>query len=631
MKEDTLNNNHWDSRIHFMDNLRAAAMFLGLVLHAAIFYNIWPFPLGRGQTEDSNILHILIEIIHVFRMDLFFLVAGFFACLFMRKKGLKQLVKNRILRILIPFVACFFVLQPWWSAINIQMFTANAEGFWTVYFRHFLDPLTIVRYEYPIGQWFQHLWFLQFLMIFIFAQLVFVLIGENSKLAERLSYSVRRLFECKFGLYLMVLISYFILLFCPPWSEVPHIGLPLNTICHYGFFYFIGFLIFNSPEIIENAFSHLHYNLIPVALGLFVLITMVNSTLLSAPIEILGQNWNIFKGTNVNGKIEWSAPFVGNTYQFAGLMRGDLQWHIFSLIKSYTHWFTVIGFIYIFRRFCNFENPVWRYLSQSSYWVYILHFPLQFTVYHYIFSGRVESPMFGFLGILIVSSVICLVSYHYLIRSTAVGVLLNGRKFSKNISEEKHLFLGLCNQKLIAAVVVGLLMLYAADTLERKKDNGITVWAAWKDVDLIKKFIDENPGKIQTVLKSDGRNALHFGVLNFPNSGTDKVIDLLVGKGINVNSTDHTGQTPLHYAVRTAHFEAVRKLCELGANPNQRAHWQGLTPLHLAAVVGSTNIINELLKAGGDPDLKQSRGESARDLLSLFHKIEIPMFSRIKM
>jgi hypothetical protein len=211
-----------------------------------------------------------------------------------------------------------------------------------------------------------------------------------------------------------------------------------------------------------------------------------------------------------------------------------------------------------------------------------------------------------------------------------VGVLLNGRKFSKNISEEKHLFWSLCNPKLIAAIVVGLVMLYAADTLERKKDNRITLWAAWKDIDLIKKFIDENPGKIQTVLKSDGRNALHFGVLNFPNSGTDKVIDLLVEQGINVNSTDHTGQTPLHYAVRTAHFEAVRKLCELGANPNQRAHWQGLTPLHLAAVVGSTNIINELLKAGGDPDLKQSRGETARDLLNLFHKIEILMSSRIK-
>ena len=109
------------------------------------------------------------------------------------------------------------------------------------------------------------------------------------------------------------------------------------------------------------------------------------------------------------------------------------------------------------------------------------------------------------------------------------------------------------------------------------------------------------------------------------------MIDLLVGQGINFNSTDHTVQTLSHYAVRTGHFEAVRKLCQCGANPNQRAYWQGLTPLHLAAVVGSANIINEILKAGGDPDLKQSRGENARDLLSLFDKIKIPMFSRIKM
>ena len=631
MKEDALNNNHWDSRIHFMDNLRAAAMFFGLIFHAAIFYNTWPFPESRLHPEDSNILHILIEIIHVFRMDLFFLVAGFFACLFMRKKGLKQLVKNRMLRILIPFVACFFVLQPWWSAIQIQMATANAEGFWTVYFRHFLDPLTIVRYESPTGQWFQHLWFLQLLIVFISSQSVFVLIGENLNLAKRLSFSVRRFFEGKFGVYLMVLISYLILLFCPPWSDVPDIGLPLNTICHYGFFYFIGFLIFNSPVIIENAFSQLRYNLIPVTVGLIVFISIANSMLLSAPIEILGQDWKLFKGTNINGQIEWAAPFISNAYHFSGLIRGDFQWHAFSLIKSYTHWFTVFGFIFIFRRFCNFENPVWRYLSQSSYWVYIIHFPLQFTIYHYIFRSGVESPIFGFVSILSVSSVICLVSYHYLIRSTAVGFILNGRKFARDISGEKRFIWNLFNQKRIAAIVFVLFVLYGVDALERNKYNRVISLAAWKDVELIKKFIDENPGKIQTALKSDGRNALHFGVVKFPNSGTDKVIDLLVGQGINVNSTDHTGQTPLHYAVRTAHFEAVRKLCQLGANPNQRAHWQGLTPLHLAAVVGSTNIINELLKAGGDPDLKQSRGESARDLLSLFYKIEIPMSSRIKM
>ena len=89
---------NWGSRIYYMDNLRAVAMFLGLVLHAAVFYNSWPLPAGKLHPENSEILHIVVEMIHVFRMELFFLVAGFFACLLMKRKSLKALVKNRFSR-----------------------------------------------------------------------------------------------------------------------------------------------------------------------------------------------------------------------------------------------------------------------------------------------------------------------------------------------------------------------------------------------------------------------------------------------------------------------------------------------------------------------------------------------------
>ena len=65
----------WDLRIHYMDNLRAVAMFLGLVIHAAVFYNSWPLPANKLHFENSNILHLTVETIHVFRMELFFLVA----------------------------------------------------------------------------------------------------------------------------------------------------------------------------------------------------------------------------------------------------------------------------------------------------------------------------------------------------------------------------------------------------------------------------------------------------------------------------------------------------------------------------------------------------------------------------
>ena len=158
---------NWGSRIYYMDNLRAVAMFLGLVLHAAVFYNSWPLPAGKLHPENSEILHIVVEMIHVFRMELFFLVAGFFACLLMKRKSLKILVKNRFSRILLPFLLCFFILQPWWSTIQVKMVEVKQSGFWGTYFNHFTDLLTIVKYEFPIGQWFQHLWFLQLLIIFL--------------------------------------------------------------------------------------------------------------------------------------------------------------------------------------------------------------------------------------------------------------------------------------------------------------------------------------------------------------------------------------------------------------------------------------------------------------------------------
>ena len=108
------------------------------------------------------------------------------------------------------------------------------------------------------------------------------------------------------------------------------------------------------------------------------------------------------------------------------------------------------------------------------------------------------------------------------------------------------------------------------------------------------------------------------------NDTVEKIIDLLLNEGIKVDNTDLTGQTPLHYAVRTGHLDAVKKLCSEGANPNHQAKWQKLSPLHLASVLGDEEIIEELLKNGGDPKLKQSRGESSYELYEIFHDEEFP-------
>ena len=61
-----------------MDSLRSVAMFLGLVLHAGVFFAYWPIDPKVPHADASMSIHYLKESIHTFRMELFFLVAGFF-------------------------------------------------------------------------------------------------------------------------------------------------------------------------------------------------------------------------------------------------------------------------------------------------------------------------------------------------------------------------------------------------------------------------------------------------------------------------------------------------------------------------------------------------------------------------
>ena len=44
-------------RLHYMDTLRAVAMFLGLVLHAAVIFTQWTLDFARTHDESSLFLH----------------------------------------------------------------------------------------------------------------------------------------------------------------------------------------------------------------------------------------------------------------------------------------------------------------------------------------------------------------------------------------------------------------------------------------------------------------------------------------------------------------------------------------------------------------------------------------------
>ena len=104
-------------RYHALDALRAYAMFLGVVLHAAMAY-IPNVPWGSHDPAAADWVGLILGAIHGFRMQLFFVISGFFTLMLLQRRGVESVVKQRFLRILIPCLIGVITVLPLQHAIE---------------------------------------------------------------------------------------------------------------------------------------------------------------------------------------------------------------------------------------------------------------------------------------------------------------------------------------------------------------------------------------------------------------------------------------------------------------------------------------------------------------------------------
>jgi ankyrin repeat protein len=89
------------------------------------------------------------------------------------------------------------------------------------------------------------------------------------------------------------------------------------------------------------------------------------------------------------------------------------------------------------------------------------------------------------------------------------------------------------------------------------------------------------------------------------------VIEYLLEAGATIDSTDTAGRTALMYASSGPFPEAVAMLLGWGANVNVQGSLEGFTALMTAAAEGHVEIVEILLAAGADRDLKDKDGDTA--------------------
>jgi len=92
--------------------------------------------------------------------------------------------------------------------------------------------------------------------------------------------------------------------------------------------------------------------------------------------------------------------------------------------------------------------------------------------------------------------------------------------------------------------------------------------------------------------------------------GNREAVRALVARRTDVNQPEPDGTTALHWAVRANDGETVALLLRSGANAAATNRY-GVKPLTLAAINGHAGIIEQLIKAGADPNTATSEGETA--------------------
>ena len=378
-------------RYHSLDRLRASMMFLGLVFHASITYLTdlpedvpWPYQ----DERTSPFFDWLIDFIHVFRMPVFFMVSGFFAVYLIRTRGTKEFLRHRWSRIGVPLIVGWLAVAP---------LMAGA----VLYAGQFADaPPAALQMNGLPEDILMHLWFLYHLLIFC------AVAALLTPLLRRIPASVRDRFLDGFanslhrlGLAALILLSGAVLHQMKSWS-IDFTGSllpPVRVLAIYGVFFLFGALLFERRDVVES-FKRPAWRYFFAGVACF----FAHRYFVNA-----GCGGERFCDMTATGMHVGSTVFLAPTVCFLAF-----------------------GFLGLFLRYQDMPSKYWRYLSDASYWMYIVHPPLVMTLPTLLADWPVPAGV-KFAFVLSMTAAITLVTYHYLVRSSFIGKQLNGRRLPR--------------------------------------------------------------------------------------------------------------------------------------------------------------------------------------------------------
>ena len=368
-------------RYHALDSMRAVMMLLGIYLHVVVGYSgngHWPYI----DAHPTHALDWSLGLIHAFRMPAFFAMAGFFGALLWDRRGPASFLANRGKRVLAPFALFWAILFPTVVAIMVSLQRGPR------YVLPALGSPEILKKLHPL-----HLWFLEYLvLLYLGGALIAWLSGLLPAPVKIRVHEIFRWALAKpYAPAVFALFSYLPLVgmdgtlkdcdgFAPEWLILSAYVAP------FGF----GWLLYHSRDLLPRFEKHIWLYL-ALACGAFM----------------------------IYGK---TAP------SHAWLKAGG---------NVLLCWFLIFAVLGLFLRYASRPSPAWRYMSDASYWLYLMHMPV--VIGFQVAFRNLPVPAIWKVPVALAASVLLLVaSYDLVVRPTWIGALLNGRRYQRRLPEVRE-------------------------------------------------------------------------------------------------------------------------------------------------------------------------------------------------
>ncbi|SIO26419.1 Peptidoglycan/LPS O-acetylase OafA/YrhL, contains acyltransferase and SGNH-hydrolase domains [Singulisphaera sp. GP187] len=381
---------------HALESLRVVTTFLVVLYHAALTYVATPLRLTMWVAYDASGFtgfDAFIYWVNGLAMPVFFLAAGVSAPAACESRGPRVFLNHRAHRLLRPLLfGCLTVLPAFYLIWGYGLMATGRCDLGHILSWRF--PPTVRHNLYGFG----HLWFLEYLFLVcvlwcgawtLHRKLKW---GRRSELQDRDQEALptRLLGSAWRPLLFAIPTTLIFLVDSDTMLRVDNVIVPnLFRLLHYAFFFAVGGWISKVREPKQR--------LMPYG-GLYLALSLV---LFAGMLPLLLQH-------------------------AASPLQGGLR-IVFCVCAALFSWLTVFGGLGVLLRLVQGRGPTMRFLSEASFWIYIIHVPIVVLMQVLLLPLAWPGPL-KFLLVSAVSIVLSILSYETIVRRSLVGEIINGAR-----------------------------------------------------------------------------------------------------------------------------------------------------------------------------------------------------------